>query len=316
MFSPTSLHNANMPSDLGKALLASLDGSCAAVALFDPQDRLCFANASFRDAFAVAPDAFPTWADMMRHCYQHATGLLIETDDIETWIARIGTKRYKVPVRTFESDLIDGRWLWMVETLQPDGSMFVIGSDITPLKTNENALRQARDKAIKAAHTDVLTGLFNRRFILARLGEVLAYSRSVDRSLSVGVVDLDYFKLINDTYGHQAGDQVLQHFAERARHSLRPLDVLGRIGGEEFLLLFPDTDLTGAAHAIERLRRVLKKKIPLPEWPDLSYTFSAGLTDACDADTQESLFHRADLAMYSAKQSGRNRNVIIPSREA
>jgi diguanylate cyclase (GGDEF)-like protein len=292
-------------------LLTCLASSQLAVALYDSTDRLQFANSSFRTAFAIDQDDYPLWADIIRCNYAQRKGLIIETNDIEAWIADISTRRRHFSSRTFECDLTDGRWIRMTETVSSNGWMLCVASDITKLKTNERVLQQARDAAMLASQTDPLTGIYNRRFIFSRLEQVLAQAK--DAPLSVAVLDLDHFKEINDTYGHLAGDHILQHFATQTQKNLRPSDFLGRIGGEEFLLLLPNTTLADAEHIVERLRSKLANTTIPPGQNEISCKFSVGLTEASPLDNVASLFQRADQALYAAKQGGRNQHVVFSS---
>ena len=300
-----------MDPEAHQVLWASLEGSTTGIALFDAQERLRLANRAFLDAFATTLDPAPTWEDMLRHCHRERKGLLIETHDIDAWIAQVRQTYRKVPVRNFESDLTDGRWVHVSETLRSDGWVLVVAADVTSLKANEATLRQARDKAVVASLTDPLTNLYNRRFIFNRLRDLLATSRGMRVPLTVAVIDLDLFKLINDSHGHGVGDRVLQHFSQTVRKHLRPVDLVGRVGGEEFLVLLPNAEAAGAALALARLRNILVGESPVVELPHLRFTFSAGLTTAEAADTADQLYHRADRALYSAKAAGRNRSTVI-----
>ena len=300
-----------MDLEAQQALWASLEGSPAGIGLFDPQERLRLANRSFLKAFATTLDPAPTWEEMLRHCHRERKGLLIETDDIDAWIAKVRQTHRKQPVRNFESDLTDGRWISVSETLRPDGWVLVVAADVTPLKANEATLRQARDKAVVASLTDPLTNLYNRRFIFNRLRDLLASSRGMRVPLTVAAIDLDHFKLINDAHGHGVGDQVLKHFAQMTRRHLRPIDLVGRIGGEEFLVLLPNAEATGAVQALARLRAIFAAKSPVPSLPQLRLTFSAGLTTADLADNADQIYHRADRALYSSKAAGRNRSTVV-----
>jgi diguanylate cyclase (GGDEF)-like protein len=291
-------------------LLACLADSQLSIALYDEHDQLRFANTSFRTSFAIHCDSYPTWAEIVRNCHSQRKGLVIATDDIEAWIADISTRRRHSSTRAFECDLYDGRWLRMTETVS-DGWMLCVASDITALKTHEQILQQSCDSAMLAAQIDELTGVHNRRFLFSRIGEALIQARVSNTPLSVVMLDLDHFKQINDTYGHLAGDRVLQHFATLAQKNLRPSDLLGRIGGEEFLLMLPATSVSSAAQVVDRLRDALSEAVTLPEWPTVRCTFSAGLTEATCSDDVTSLFQRVDEGLYAAKQSGRNRQTII-----
>ena len=177
-------------------------------------------------------------------------------------------------------------------------------------------LNEAYEKLYELAITDPLTGLHNRRhfFELARLE--IASTQRYQKPLSVMMLDLDHFKLVNDTYGHLVGDQVLQAFAQRTLFCVREVDVVGRYGGEEFALLLPDTDLTGALELAERLREVIGASPVTAQDASIPITVSVGVAEfpldreiSCDQ-----LFDHADQAMYAAKEGGRNRVSMYTGR--
>ena len=284
-----------------------LDHSPVAIGMFDPQEHLRFANPAFRSAYAIAPGDTPTWEAMMRNCHAQRIGLRIDTDDIDAWLARVRQTYRRVPQRQFESDLVDGRWMWVNETLRPDGWLVLVITDVTALKANEATMRSARDQAILASLTDPLTELHNRRSILRRFDDLLAASQDMRYPLAVVLLDLDRFKNINDQHGHDLGDAVLRHFARVVRRQIRPLDTVGRIGGEEFLLLMPNASAAGADNALARLRTAIGQGAPLP------YTFSAGIAQAERGESSQAALRRADAAMYAAKDAGRDRWLIAPT---
>jgi diguanylate cyclase (GGDEF)-like protein len=152
------------------------------------------------------------------------------------------------------TDLLDGRWFWIEHTVLPNGWVITMGTDISALKHNEKSLRQAHEAALLASCTDLLTGLPNRRYIMELLDEALAASRLSGSGLCAAIIDIDHFKGINDTYGHDAGDVVPRHFAEACRERLRPEDHISRIGGEEFLLLLTDVRLNDAGRVLDGVR--------------------------------------------------------------
>lgn len=168
-------------------------------------------------------------------------------------------------------------------------------------------LRKAHSNAVELANADALTGVSNRRHIL-QLGEAtLADRRQQAQPLSLAVVDLDHFKAVNDTYGHQAGDSVLRGFCSHVNQQIRPSHRLGRIGGEEFLLLMPGTSLGEAEVILERLHKSLKPHA------GVSYTFSAGVAQAGAGEGLHAVIERADAALYEAKRAGRDRSVTSPA---
>jgi diguanylate cyclase len=285
-------------------LLAALRAGPVGFALFDPQERLRDANAAFLASFDAHLDGAPTWEQLLRACHARRRGVAIVTDDIEAWIAKVRRKFRQTPVRQFESDLVDGRWMWVTETLQPDGWLLVLMSDVTPLKAHEATLRTAHDRALLASLTDPLTGLHNRRHVFHRLDDLLAGTRAMRIPLAVVLVDLDQFKAINDTHGHAEGDAVLRHFAGLLGAQLRPLDAAGRIGGEEFMLLLPNTGAEGALRMLARLRE-LAAQAGVPAGGAPGYGFSAGVTVAQPEDEADAAVRRADRALYEAKAAGR-----------
>lgn len=165
------------------------------------------------------------------------------------------------------------------------------------------------------ARRDELTGCFNRRYMMAALQQQKKQADDDDESLCLAVIDLDHFKRINDEVGHLAGDEVLRSFAKMALQSVRKEDIFGRYGGEEFLLLLPDIDLSNALNTVERLRAMIDSKLGISAKLERKVTVSIGLTQYISGESVLDLFARADAAMYVAKSSGRNRVVVKESSE-
>jgi two-component system, cell cycle response regulator len=172
-------------------------------------------------------------------------------------------------------------------------------------------LRNRLEESVEQAVTDALTGLHNRRYMEAHLKMLADQARACGRPLSVLFTDIDYFKSINDTYGHDAGDAVLREFAARCRRNTRGIDLACRFGGEEFVIIMPDTDIVRAFQVGERLRTyIAAEPFQLNSNTRLRVTASVGLaTLEHTDDTVEMLFKRADKALYAAKREGRNRVV-------
>jgi diguanylate cyclase (GGDEF)-like protein/PAS domain S-box-containing protein len=168
------------------------------------------------------------------------------------------------------------------------------------------------------ASTDFLTGAANRRSFMARLEtEFRRTQRSPSISCAILAMDLDHFKQINDTFGHAAGDAVLRHLADLVRTSIRGADLLGRTGGEEFAVLFPDTPVAEAGQLAERLRRDLERSEITFEGRALRITVSVGVASMDPLDSGIApVMSRADEALYHAKDGGRNRVVIWRDRIA
>lgn len=276
------------------------------IAVYDGDDRLQYANGAFRSAYFIEPEETPLWPDLMRRNFELGRGTVIRTDNFEAWLRSTQSRRGKIGYRAFETDLGDGRWLWMTEAVQSNGWMLCIASDITRLRAQGRTVRQDRDQAIKASYTDELTGVANRRFVMARVEDMLAAARN-GGSGCLAVFDIDNFKQINDRLGHHAGDLVLRDFAHRIHQNVRRNDCFGRVGGEEFLLVMPATSADDAIAMIERMLTVIRFSRPLPDSPDFSYTCSAGIAACLPTDSASELYRRADEALYAAKLSGRDR---------
>jgi len=176
-------------------------------------------------------------------------------------------------------------------------------------KRHSDFLRNRFEETVEQAVRDALTGLHNRRYMEHHLDALVRSSAHEGRSLSMLVADIDFFKHVNDTYGHDAGDAVLREFAKRIRRSTRGVDLTCRLGGEEFVVIMPDTENNRAYQIGERLRAVLLPN-PFVIGPELAIrvTVSIGLaTLEAINDTWQTLFRRADQALYDSKRSGRNK---------
>jgi len=174
------------------------------------------------------------------------------------------------------------------------------------LRRQQRELAAALDKVRQLATRDDLTQVHNRRHIteLMRI-EQTQHERS-GSPLCLALLDIDFFKVVNDTFGHQAGDDVLRRFAQVTQQALRTSDLLGRWGGEEFVVVFPDTDIAQARVALQRVREQLKETDFSAIAPELRVTFSAGLVVIDPQEKVESAIERADQAMYRAKTNGRD----------
>ncbi|MCB2115098.1 MAG: diguanylate cyclase [Rhodobacteraceae bacterium] len=181
-------------------------------------------------------------------------------------------------------------------------------------KRQSDRLRASVADGLKLAMTDPLTGLHNRRYALPHLARIAERARAAGRQFAVMVLDLDRFKAINDTLGHAAGDAVLVAVAERLKSNLRAVDLIARIGGEEFLVALPDITLEGAHATAERLRRTVGyRPVALPSGETTPITLSIGLTmGGADASGIEEMIDRADRALLGAKADGRNQVTIGP----
>ena len=197
------------------------------------------------------------------------------------------------PMRDKDNDSIEG--------------VYVTVQDVTDLACYEKKLLEANMR-------DGLTGAFNRKYLNTTIEREFERHKRYSRSLCFFMMDIDFFKRINDNYGHQFGDFVLKEFSARIRDTLRDADIFGRYGGEEFCCLLPEMDIKFAANVAERLRHVVASEKFSNEDSSVVVTMSIGVSVICKSVcTSESLIRRADEALYKAKVAGRNRVVIMDS---
>ena len=176
-----------------------------------------------------------------------------------------------------------------------------------------NQLQSANALLSAEARHDALTGALSRRYFLDTLRREVDLARSAGVPMSVAIADLDHFKQVNDRFGHATGDRALEHFVRMCEEQLRASDGVGRLGGEEFGLLLPQTTLADAHMVLERLRKRFNQEhcAYLPD--DTTLSVSIGITELSDGDTAENLLKRADLALYAAKSGGRDRSEVRPA---
>lgn len=170
-------------------------------------------------------------------------------------------------------------------------------------------LKAAYRRIEELAELDELTGSYNRRCIMRLLDTEIEKSRQASVPCAIALIDLDWFKRINDAHGHPVGDEVLRTFAITIFANIRPADCFGRYGGEEFLLLLPGTDGEAASRMLDRLRGIIADLDWSAFSPGMRVTISAGVVTLRDNDTADTFLVRADSALYSAKALGRNRIV-------
>jgi diguanylate cyclase (GGDEF)-like protein len=172
-----------------------------------------------------------------------------------------------------------------------------------------NELKDAHARIEELAQIDELTGLLNRRYIMKSLNEEMARAQRTGVACSVAIIDLDFFKRINDQFGHPVGDEALRTFALTLFANIRTIDKLGRYGGEEFLFILPDTTKDQAVRTLDRLRLIISEV----DWAEISgmmkLTMSAGICAVRQEDSAADVLARADVALYRAKDAGRNRVV-------
>jgi two-component system, cell cycle response regulator len=178
-------------------------------------------------------------------------------------------------------------------------------------KRLQDRLNQNYERSLSLALTDELTGLYNRRYLFAHLDELIERAQADGLGAAVLLFDIDHFKRVNDAHGHAAGDDVLREIAACAMKSVRSVDLVARIGGEEFAVVMPETELAAAAAIAERLRAAIEERrfIVRATATALRITVSIGVTVIAGGDERDRALKRADDALYAAKAAGRNRVV-------
>ncbi len=292
-----------------KALKASHDG----FGVFNEKDKLVFCNQPMLNNFGLAIENAigMSFEEILRKSYESGHGVKADNDDFDSMVERSRLNRLQVGFTSFESDLADGRWNHVSRLRTQDDYVFVYSTDITQLKETESALRDALRFVKKLAATDSLTGISNRRHFLEKSQVEFERSLRYGHPLSILALDIDHFKSINDNFGHQAGDQVLEAICQCCSKLLRNSDIFGRLGGEEFSILLPDTNQSDAKETAQRVLDAVSGTEVHYENRIIRFTTSIGIAQVNDkSDSLEELMRCSDEALYKAKHNGRNRMEI------
>lgn len=292
-----------------QVLLDALGVADVGICLCDPHDHVRYANAMWRQTFFHPDENGPTdFMAAIARAVAAGGGIKLETLSLEEFVPYYRKRRQDGPDRRgFYTDLADGSWWWVRDHRMANGWFLVMASDISSVKQEEMRLRDAHALALRESQTDFLTGLPNRRRGMADASAALEQFNQDHLPLTLGLLDLDLFKSINDAFGHDTGDAVLVAFANTLTHQLGHRDFVSRIGGEEFMVVLPETPIERAQQRIERLLRSMQPLQRGEGLRPLLYSFSAGLAQPRPAEELKSLLTRADASLYKAKISGRRR---------
>ena len=179
------------------------------------------------------------------------------------------------------------------------------------IAVNISERKRLEKKLLELSVKDELTGLYNRRYIHDDISKRIASFARYNTPFSIAFIDIDYFKKINDRYGHDAGDEVLKALSDLVQSELRNSDIFARFGGEEFIAVFPNTSKKDAAVFVERLRNTIQEQRVETTSGSIAFTISIGLTEVIESDKAfDTIVKRADEALYIAKEKGRNCLVI------
>jgi len=280
-----------------------LDHITQGMIVVGPDYRTLAFNQHFEEMFQLPPgtvevgadfrDILRTWAEVTGQDQQMLDYAIYQLDEPATF-------EFEFP------QLINGepRWCLLTHNPLPKKGFVRTFTDITKRKALEATL-------MKLSREDPLTGLHNRRTILELLDEEIQRGQRYQHPVSLLMMDIDHFKKINDQWGHPTGDEVLKSFAAECRSVMRENDRMGRFGGEEFVMLLPETSKIDAVLVAERIRKIttemaVKSKSGSAQ---IHVTVSIGVATTTEDDDAESVIARADEAMYEAKDAGRNRVV-------
>jgi diguanylate cyclase (GGDEF)-like protein len=303
MLSYTVVTDIVRHSDELELLRSALDNMSEGVLLLDSDLKAHFMNKKVRDYFGVTAEQVasrPFYGDLIANApHAHDHGVPPERLG-EFFATRVEAVRSaNPPIR--DAVTSDGRCLRVHCAITPIGGRMMTYCDITDLIRNAELLK-------KLATTDSMTGLFNRRHFLTLADtEWIRYQR-YQRPLSLLMVDIDHFKTVNDRYGHAVGDQAINSVANACQQNKRSPDTVGRLGGEEFAMLLPETDSVQAAVVAERLRESVEGHVVSGHGVQFTVTISVGIASATSSMPGiEALLRAADQALYRAKGEGRNR---------
>lgn len=259
-------------------------------------------------------DVKVTVKNMMRTFIDRLGSVASSTDDFQQkmggFSARISNANDIADVNhVLDEVLVETRRL-QTDTLAARDRMIAAQQDAEEAEIRIAELEAKLREMSELAREDQLTGSLNRRGLDDIFTREAARADRRNTPLCVALLDLDDFKRLNDTFGHQAGDGALRHLVRIVKETLRSIDAIARMGGEEFLIVMPETTASDAAAAMVRLQRELTRHFFMHENEKMLITFSAGVALRLQDETQEALVNRADKAMYQAKQTGKNRVVV------
>ncbi len=281
-------------------IIESLDRLSEGITIIDSNDKLVLYNMRAAEYLGIADDINVGASLNELVGIQEKDG---KVDPGSLLMQQLDASRENKP-QFFEREIEGDRILSVRANPIPGGGVITLYTDITERKAFERRL-------IGMATRDELTGLINRRefFTLAHHEEERA--KREGHIVSVMMVDADYFKKINDTYGHAAGDDVLRNLADNCRSIFRKTDVVGRYGGEEFSVILPGAQVDMAKVIAERLRKAVEESVVKSDKGDITYTVSIGIASDIGREVKiEEILDRADRALYTAKAQGRNRAIF------
>lgn len=290
------------------ALVEALASGHVGICLSDENDAVHFVNDAFRQVFFPhAPETPFNFVDALTGAIEAGKGIRLETTTLENFDFRVRRmRRDGNSRRDFSVDMTNGDWWWVNDYRLASGWTLVVATDISSSKNEELRLRAAHADAVVQSRTDHLTRLPNRRYGLETAEAQLSAFKAGGAMLTLAILDIDHFKAVNDTYGHEVGDDVIRQFARALKAVFEDDVMLCRLGGEEFLVVAPGFSVERVGQSLRRMLSSSTILVASHKHGEIAYTFSAGVTAAVRADSVSSLISRADSALYTAKKAGRN----------
>lgn len=314
--------SANLDINEFHSLLAIVQGIDVGVVLLDRQYRVQVWNTFMENRSGRQPDEvykqsiFSIFPELEEDWFRHKVESVVTlgTPTFTIWEQRPYLLRFK----NYQPITGQQEFMYQNTTILPLISanssidhVCLIIYDVTDVAANKQQLQSANKQLQQLARTDRLTGLSNRGYWEECLAHEYARHRRYQSSAALVMFDIDHFKKVNDTYGHPAGDKVIQAVADVVREQMRDTDYAGRYGGEEFVILLPDIDSAGAQVFAERLRLRIEALVVSHEEQQIRFTVSLGVADlSLPMDEYKQLIERADQALYASKKGGRNQTTI------
>ena len=298
------------PDQLNELIIKALQASQDGVGVYDQNDIMLFCNDTVARimGYEGSEAIGRSFEENLRHSWATGSGVIADDGDVDGMVRRAKESMKTQGFSTFESDTVSGEWNQVSRLKTEAGHTFMYSTDITKLKKTESCLRDALRYVKKLAATDALTGISNRRHFMELASKEFNRAKRYGHALSILALDIDHFKSINDNYGHQAGDKVLEAISQCCQEVLHSSDIFGRLGGEEFSILLPESNLALASVMAQKiLEAVASLKV---EYEDkvITFTTSVGVAELnSDCGDLETLMQISDQALYKAKDNGRNR---------
>ena len=284
-----------------------LESTPHGITLIDNNNKYLYVNPYFTEITGYTLKDIPTREDWFKKAYpeeKYRSKVSKAWGNDSNQKGHEKNREFKIKCKNGQSKYIEFR-----STFLKDRTISVL-TDVSDQKQAKKELELLNFKLKHEAAHDPLTGAMNRRAILDNLSKELIRAKRRNTKLSIGLCDIDHFKLVNDKYGHQMGDDVLCSFVKVMQNTLRPYDLLGRYGGEEFLLVMPDSSMSTEEGLYERLRAKIADHKMTTRSGEVGITVSIGITSSTGDDTADAMIAKADTALYRAKGNGRNQLVF------